>query len=692
MTALGLDEEKILQIINTIEDAPELRESNMDFLNTLHGYLDCRKKMDAEYDRIDPSHQLANFQMEDDSGGIVEGRLNDPNMYKFEYQQQTINWTPVEDISELYAAAEMIRPIYIKKVESLVAQTKEIHGPDAQIEIKLPPLKGKERAVAKAEDDYNNRNPAPAVSWLYDIVRGSILFSSAECLLTCIRLMKEDESIHIVKSKNRFAKPTLTGYRDWNMHIRIQEPEEEFEHVCELQLHHESIKELSITTHSHKYYEYFRKFFAGATDSLTERLEDLQMIAGGDKLDGAFLNQLLETDDVERLKRLANLLGDFLCELQWTNKVYSKILKQQLAEVSQDDHFKLAQTMNNMANNFLQQGKLEDALSLFEQVLQLEKAAFGENHASIAVTLTNMANVKSRQGHLDEAMPLYQESLEMKKKNLGHDSSVAETLNNLGISLHKQGKFDDAITKFEEALDIYKSTVGEESASVATTTSNMANVLKSKGDLDGAMAKYQEAIEIYKRSVGMDHLFLKSTLYNMGNVMEAKNNLDEAIRLYQESLDIEKQILGAEHLSVAAKMINIAALLQNKGKLEEAMAMYKDVIEIYEKTVGEDHPNVAITRNNMANIFKAQGRMDQAIDQYQQVLDIKKKAYGVEHSSVAATLNNLAIVLEAQGRLEEALSSSRETLKIFQKTVGNAHPHTTMVKKRISRLESKITC
>mmetsp|Transcript_12727 Transcript_12727/g.30322 ORF Transcript_12727/g.30322 Transcript_12727/m.30322 type:complete len:694 (-) Transcript_12727:117-2198(-) len=691
MTALGMDEKKILQILENIEEAPSIRQSNEEFLNTLHAYLDCRTKMDAEYGSVDPSQQLANFQIESDSGGIEDDTMDDKNMYKYEYQQQSTEWEPVKDISELYTAAEMIRPVYIEKVESLVAKVKEIHGQESQIKIKIPPLKGKERAMAKAEDDYGNRDPGPAVSWLYDIVRGSVLFSSADCLLTCVRLIKEDDSIHIVKSKNRFANPTLTGYRDWNMQIKIEEPEEEFEHVCELQLHHESIKELSITTHSHLYYEFFRKYFAGATDSLTERLEDLKMIAGGDKLDGAFLNQLLEeTGDVERLKRLANLFGDFLCEFQWTNKVYAKMLKQQLAQASPDDHFKLAMTMNNMANNFQQQGKLDDAYSMYEEVLKVNKTAFGEDHASVAVTLTNMANVKSRQGKSEEAMVLYEESLEMKQKNLGHDSSVAETLNNVGNSLHKQGRLDEAMTKYKEALEIYKSTLGEDSSSVAVTTSNMANVLKSKGDLDGAMAKYQEALEIYKRTLGMDHSSVAVTLNNMGNIMEEKSNLDDAMNLYEQALSIKKQTMGEEHSSVAATMNNIAAVLQKQNKLDEAMGIYVAVVEIYNKTVGEDHPNVAITVSNMANILKSQGKMDAAITRYQQALAIKKKAYGKEHSSVAITLNNMATLLEAQGRLEEALSSSRETLTIFQKTVGDAHPHTAMVKKRIARLESNI--
>ena len=182
--------------------------------------------------------------------------------------------------------------------------------PDSVADIEFAPLKGKERSLEKATDEYSQRSPGPGVSWLYDIVRGSIKFSSEQQIVKCLELMQENPAIDIVKAKNRFAKPTLTGYRDINMYIQIDVVDKvySFKHICEIQVHHKDIKSFSKQLHSHHYYEDFRKFFAGATDSLKDRLEDLEMSGEGGVLDDAVLKKLLEKgSDEDRLERLGSL-------------------------------------------------------------------------------------------------------------------------------------------------------------------------------------------------------------------------------------------------------------------------------------------------------------------------------------------------------------------------------------------------
>mmetsp|Transcript_16208 Transcript_16208/g.39626 ORF Transcript_16208/g.39626 Transcript_16208/m.39626 type:complete len:105 (-) Transcript_16208:254-568(-) len=77
------------------------------------------------------------------------------------------------------------------------------------------------RAEAKADDDYAHRRPGPGVSWLYDIVRASILFSDADQIAACLEILHSNPSIHIATARNRFAKPTLTGYRDLKFCVQM---------------------------------------------------------------------------------------------------------------------------------------------------------------------------------------------------------------------------------------------------------------------------------------------------------------------------------------------------------------------------------------------------------------------------------------------------------------------------------------
>lgn len=191
---------------DTKSEAWRLKDGTSEFLNTANNYLDCRAKLDAKYDEVDEFHRIAKFIVSTDSGGIQAEDTIDPNVFKAEYQQQSVSGKPVETLDELYEAATKCQPVYEKLIRYLVARVSQACNVDeSSVDLKIMPLKSRQRSVNKSNDDYKDRVPGPPVSWLYDIVRGSIRFSTADQVLKCLEIMKEDASIHVVKAKNRYA-------------------------------------------------------------------------------------------------------------------------------------------------------------------------------------------------------------------------------------------------------------------------------------------------------------------------------------------------------------------------------------------------------------------------------------------------------------------------------------------------------
>lgn len=114
---------------------------------------------------------------------------------------------PIKDIAELYGVAKHMLPVYVAKVEEFIANVNIMNNDDGaagaagaadDIEFRLPPvkniLKGKPRASKKAKNDYSDKDPGPAVSWLYDIVWGSAVFSTASQLIQFLELIRNDET------------------------------------------------------------------------------------------------------------------------------------------------------------------------------------------------------------------------------------------------------------------------------------------------------------------------------------------------------------------------------------------------------------------------------------------------------------------------------------------------------------------
>mmetsp|Transcript_3085 Transcript_3085/g.7248 ORF Transcript_3085/g.7248 Transcript_3085/m.7248 type:complete len:421 (-) Transcript_3085:237-1499(-) len=301
------------------------------FLKTLRAYLDCRDQMDAKYTEVDELHSIAKLQVNENSNGI---HVVD-NEYKSEFQQQTVDGEPVKNVDELYAAATIVEPIYREMIEGIVKQVQDFLPEQKDgIHVEFAPLKGTERASEKANDDYAQRLPRTGVSWLYDIVRGSICCDHSEQVTKCLELIQKDPRIFIVKAKNRFLKPTLTGYRDFNLAFQIETPEG-FKHICEIQIHHGATKALSKELDSHKHYEYFRTFFQGDTSDLETHLADLKAIDSGMRTQGDLFGtrggMFGQSKADMRLERMGELfLNGRVREYYFAAHVYFQLLRLRL--------------------------------------------------------------------------------------------------------------------------------------------------------------------------------------------------------------------------------------------------------------------------------------------------------------------------------------------------------------------------
>jgi tetratricopeptide (TPR) repeat protein len=315
---------------------------------------------------------------------------------------------------------------------------------------------------------------------------------------------------------------------------------------------------------SHVYYEYFRSYFAGATDSLKDRIDDLKSISHGGAVDESFLHELLENSTEEvRLEKLGDLFRKQLCEYHWALELYRKALEI-YKKILGEDHLDVANTYNNIANVMESHGKLEDAMELYRKALKIKKKTLGEEHSDgkaleiykktlgaehpdVSMTYNNIANVMESHGKLEDAMELYRKALKIKKKTLGEE--------------HSDGK----------ALEIYKKTLREEHPDVSMTYNNIANVMESHGKLEDAMELYRKALKIKKKTLGEEHWSVASTSNNMANVeSQSKEEKEEfqagsydSMILMQTSMSMEtrKQVTGI----YSATMISSARKEQRKG-------------------------------------------------------------------------------------------------------------------------------
>ena len=227
-----------------------------------------------------------------------------------ECRQCGLDGEPAASLDALYEVAALAR---VQFEEIMTAAC-----PESGVKLMFAPLKGRDRAGAKARDEYADKT-APCYSWLFDITRGAALCQTEDAIVQLYAALEADDRVDIVRTKNRFNPPLFNGYQDILMNVAVKV--ENVSHLCELQIHLMPIKESEALHQSHTVYEYFRSFFLGNSDAVAQRLEMLCKLAGrrGERCGGV-------GGPRARVRRGRELL-EGLCELLTSIQEFAGVVK-----------------------------------------------------------------------------------------------------------------------------------------------------------------------------------------------------------------------------------------------------------------------------------------------------------------------------------------------------------------------------
>ncbi|RKH67935.1 CHAT domain-containing tetratricopeptide repeat protein [Corallococcus aberystwythensis] len=315
-----------------------------------------------------------------------------------------------------------------------------------------------------------------------------------------------------------------------------------------------------------------------------------------------------------------------------------------------------AESLNNLANLYQQQGLYSRAEPLYSRALDLRETVLGGHHLTVADSLNNLALLYREQGLYSRAEPLYVRALALRESALGKkDPLVADSLDTLATLYQDQGQYSRAEPLGLRALSIRESELGKQHPLVADSLNNLANLYQDQGFYDRAEPLYARALAIREAAPDRSASDLAAALNNLATLYQAQGKYGRADPLYARALALWEEALGGKHPHVAASLNNLATLYRKQGKYTQAEPLYARALAIWEQVLGRNHPDVAGSLNNLATLYRDQGKYSQAEPLYERALAIREAVLGKNHPDLAASLNNLALLRLAQQRLEDAV-------------------------------------
>jgi CHAT domain-containing protein/Tfp pilus assembly protein PilF len=324
------------------------------------------------------------------------------------------------------------------------------------------------------------------------------------------------------------------------------------------------------------------------------------------------------------------------------------------------------ETLLQQALQYTQQGKPQQAIELFQQVLKLsQQKGDKENealaHLGLGVNYNNTGQPQPALVQLNQALLIVQ--------GLKDRRMEATTLNNIGEAYRGIGKPEEALKYFNQALPIRRE-VGDRGGE-ATTLSNIGAVYGVISKPEEALKYFNQALPIL-REVG-NRLVEARTLTNIGAVYRRGiGKPEEALKYYNQALPILRAV--GDRRGEATTLSNIGAVYGVIGKPEEALKYYNQALPIL-RAVG-DRRGEATTLNNIGNVYLGISKSEEALKYFNQALPISQEVG--DRGGEATTLGSIGAVYDDIGKPEEALKYYNQALLILQE-VGDRGGEATIL-------------
>ena len=294
-------------------------------------------------------------------------------------------------------------------------------------------------------------------------------------------------------------------------------------------------------------------------------------------------------------------------------------LVEQIGAVTSQDHSRplfsdpdfvalLATTIRNAADL----GMPQLALTLTDSVTRAGDI-LGPAHPSTLTSRNNLAGAYCDAGRLDDAITLYEETLEDRTRILGpHHPDTLISRNNLAYAHEESGRLDEAIPLYEQTLEDFENLLGPSHPNTLISRNNLASVYQAAGRLDDAITLHKQNLKDFTRILGPHHPRTLTSHNNLAYAYQAADRLHEAITLYEQNLKDFTRIFGSDHLRTLATHNCLANAYQATGRLNDAISLYEQNLKYLTRILGRHHPSTLNTCSNLAITYRATGRFDDA--------------------------------------------------------------------------------
>ena len=316
-----------------------------------------------------------------------------------------------------------------------------------------------------------------------------------------------------------------------------------------------------------------------------------------------------------------------------------------------DSQARIASQAVELAQQFLEDGKLDEALHFYQQAFQLfqqQRRRFEQ-----AAVMSDMGVLYRRLGDLERSLALQQQAVAIFAE-LNNVAGKAKGLRRIGVLLRHRGDFEGAIAAQEEALVLFDS-IDDRNGSAMILT-NLGTIYGDLGRLEEARNYFERALTTYTRVNNQQGV--SYTYGNLGQLHLYLGDSRQALRYLEQSLALKRAL--NDRGGQANTLVNLGTVYRNIGEFQQALTFYYQALDAYRGLY--DNSGAAVALGHIGSVYEHLGDLERAAQFQAQSFELKK-ANGTP-LQVAVALTDLASLSIKQQRFEEASGYLEEGLEL----------------------------
>lgn len=262
------------------------------------------------------------------------------------------------------------------------------------------------------------------------------------------------------------------------------------------------------------------------------------------------------------------------------------------------DHPERLMARNHLATALQWAGHLDEAIAIFESVLEDRARVLGAEHDHTLISSSNLALAYEDAGRSEEAIGIYARLLRAQERILGvEQTQLWFTRHNLALSYRAAGRISDAIALLEPLLAAREAALGAENPETLKTRHHLAASYRAAERPEEAIAILEHLLRIRDRIVGAEHPHTLMTRHELGRAYGDARRAQDAIALLHELVPTCERLLGADHPDALAARHSLGVACMQAGRIEEATTGLEAVLADREQRLGKDHRDTQVTRD-----------------------------------------------------------------------------------------------